>query len=156
MKLITWLKWNTCHGIRKISYCCYRSNTMSRRVLGKLSLHSLICLPGASPSFSGAGCQLGCLQSWQENSCGSRSRSTLMPTSAAPATRICTLHTAKLPTMYAAAPQTRESAVWPWLKWNIQPKAGGNLLLWVFLWLFSGRDENTQCFLPQVDSYLSG
>lgn len=40
--------------------------------------------------------------------------------------------------------------VWHRLKWHIQPKAGMKQVFWVCLWFFSGKDENTLCFLPQV------
>lgn len=63
--------------------------------------HSLLCLSGPSPPFLGTGCQPGCLQSWQESSCGSESIP--MPTDGVRAVRIFTLPGAKLPTMYAAA-----------------------------------------------------
>lgn len=120
---------------------------MSRRVLEKLSFHSLLCLSGPSPPFLGTGCQPGCLQSWQESSCGSES--TPMPADGVGAARFRTLPGEKLPTLQAADPQPFACPAWQWLKLNIQPRVGGKWLLWVFLRFFFGKHKGTRCFLPQ-------
>lgn len=80
-----------------------------------------------------------------------------MPADAVSAARFCTLPGAKLPALYAADPWPWACPAWRWWKSNIQPKVGGKRLLWGFLRLFFGKDEDSLMFSsPSTDSYLSG
>lgn len=113
---------------------------MSRRVLGKSSFHSLLCLSDASPPFLGANCQLGCLQSWCESSCRSESNPSLLMQSVLQG--FIPSSEQNCPPCRQQTPQPWACRAWCWLKLNIQ--------LCGFLRLFFGNDKDGLRFLPQV------